>query len=552
MSSGKGRRGSRSRRKRPIADIERAASILEDQAAEAPALERARQLTATARERSATQAAEALRGFAESIAANLDLNSLVRAILDAAIHFLGAERGALLLGAGEHAGLVPVVALSISGRELEKLEEVSRTILTRAREGEVVITVDAIHDERFRDIPSVRLQKVHSVLCAPLMLRGAPLGVLYLDARTTHWAFPKEARMQIEIFAQLAASAIENARLYGELKQENARLRRNLAALGSVERPATVSPALAALERRIALAAHVDLPILIRGERGTGKEWVARTIHERSARAAQPFITCHCASIPRGLAEGLFLGHRQGAFIGSQREVPGLLCDATGGVLYLDGITHLEVALQEKIFQALSRGIVRRAGSRKESEIDVRLIASTNEDIPQLVRADLLSRNLYDLINQLEIYAPALRERPEEVSLLAERLLRQHVESLGRDARLHFSPGALDLLRAQTWPGNLDELDGFILRLALAAPRARIDAAHVKRYLGESPAPPTDRPAAATPVGDVQPILAQERELMRKALVRTGWNKSQAARLLGMNRGTFLRRMKKLGIPAQQ
>ena len=554
MSPDKGKRSSKSVRKRtrPLSDIERAANILEDQASAAGAIAQAQDLAKEAHQRSAAQAADALRGFAESIAVNLDLSSLVRAILEAAIHFLGAERGALLLGEGARAGLVPVVALSITGRELEKLEEVSRTILERAKQGEVVVTVDAVNDERFRDIPSIRLQKVHSVLCAPLMLRGVPLGVLYLDARATHWAFPKEARQQLEVFARLAAAAIENARLYGELKQENARLRRNLTALGSMDRPTTVSPALAALERRIALAVQVDLPVLIRGEEGTGKEWIARTIHERGARAGKPFVTCNCEGIPHGLAEGLLLGHRPGAFIGSQREIPGLLRDASGGALYLDGITALEIDLQERIFGALTRGIVRLAGSRKETEIDVRLMASTGEDVHQLVRAGQLSRNLYDLINQLEVYAPALRERPEEVPLLAERLLSKHAEAVGRDVHMRFSTGALDYLQEQVWPGNLDELDSFVLRLALGSPRPTIDVALVKRYLGELPALEEISPAASAPSADVQPILAQERELLSKALARTGWNKSRAARMLGMNRGTFLRRMKRLGIPAEK
>jgi len=250
---------------------------------------------------------------AASITANLDLRSLVRQILDRAIRIMGASRGILFLGYGGDVRLVPVVALNLGGEELEELERVSRTILQRGQQGEVLISQDAANDERFKDAPSIHLNQIRSVLCVPLITCNTMVGVLYLDAPSVSGAFPTNAGKLMKAFATMAAIALENARLHGDVQRENARLRHRMSLKTSFERMLTLSPQMNTLLQRALLGAQVDAPVLIVGESGTGKEMLAKSIHEGSPRELNPFIAYNCSTVPRELMESIFFGHVRGA-----------------------------------------------------------------------------------------------------------------------------------------------------------------------------------------------------------------------------------------------
>ncbi len=548
------------RRSHPSHDLDEAAGLLEDleeRGPETPA-DRADKagaddLAARARDWSADRLIEAFCEIAGSIAGNLDLRSLVKQILEAAMQTLGAERGLLFLGRGEDTGLVPVVALSITGEEIEEIEQVSRTILQRGQKGEVLVSADATRDPRLMDIPSVQVGEIRSVLCAPLVSRGRPIGVIYLDAPSTARTIPPRADRFLEAFAGLAAVAVENARVHGDVLRENARLRRSLESREAFQRLLSLSPRLEALRQRASVAAQVDAPILILGESGTGKEMLARAIHEAGVRSLNAFVKYDCAATPPEIMEAMLFGHVRGAFPGAHRDASGLLRAADRGVLYLDEITDLDLEVQTKLLRALDEGVVVPLGGRREHRVDVHPIAATSRDIRADVRAGRFLEELYYRISVLELRIPPLRERREDLPLLLDHFLEKHAADRDGRRKVQFSPEAVRYLQNLPWRGNVRELEGLVRRTLLLAEKPRIDVPALKALL---PSPSELEAAEAVPgtwtsdvgAGQVRPFVEKERELLRDALIRTAGNKSKAARLLGLHRNTLLRRLKKLDV----
>lgn len=541
MGEGRDSKEPRKRRVHPLADIEESESLLADLPGELPSpVPETAALAAKAREWSAERILQAFRGIAPSITANLDIRSLVRQILSAAITMLGAERGILFLGRGGGTGLVPVVALSIAGEEIAELERISWTILQRGRKGEILASPDATKDPRFVDAPSVALNEIHSVLCAPLVSRGEAIGVLYLDAPSTVAAFPPDAERLLTTFAELAAVALENARRHSEVTNENARLRRLLKAQESMDGMLAGSAPIKTLLQRAALAAQVETPILLRGEHGTGKEMLARAIHQNGPRALNPFIACNCAAVPRELIEAVLFGHVKGVYPGAQRDTQGLLREADRGTLFLNEIADIDIELQTRLLRALTGGVVSPVGGRREYRVDLHLISATSRDIRRDVREGRFLEALYYWINVVELTVPPLRERTKEIPLFVDHFLRKHGD--GDPARM--TPDALELLATQEWRGNLQELECAIQQLLVTKTGAAIEASDIERLMPVLGAPVP----VGSPAGEIRPFVEQEREAIRAALIRARGNKSKAARLLGLHRNTLLRRMKKLDV----
>ena len=541
MGEGRDQQESRKGKVHPLADIEESESLLADLPGGLPtAAPEPAALAKKAGEWSAERALQAFRGIAPSITANLDIRSLVEQILSAAITMLGAERGILFLGRGGGTGLVPVVALSIAGEELAELERISWTILQRSRQGEILASPDASKDPRFVDAPSVALKEIHSVLCAPLVSRGEAIGVLYLDAPSTVAAFPPDAERLLATFAELAAVALENARRHSEVTAENARLRRRLVAQESLDGLLAASAPTKMLLQRAALAAQVETPILLRGEIGTGKEMLARAIHQNGPRALNPFIACNCAAVPRELIEAVLFGHVKGVYPGAQRDTHGLLREADRGTLFLNEIADLDIDMQTRLLRVLTGGVICPVGGRREYRVDLHLVSATGRDIRRDVREGRFLEALYYWINVVELAVPPLRERAHEIPTYIDHFIRKH----GNGEVPGFEPQALDLLAAQEWRGNLQELESVVQRLLIMNAGTKIGAGAVEHLL-----PTLGSPAAVgAPGGEIRPFVEQEREAIRAALIRARGNKSKAARLLGLHRNTLLRRMKKLEV----
>lgn len=281
-----------------------------------------------------------------------------------------------------------------------------------------------------------------------------------------------------------------------------------------------------------------DATVLLCGESGTGKELLARRLHARSPRRAHPFVAVNCGAIPRDLLESELFGHVRGAFTGAVRDVKGRFEQAHRGTLFLDEISEMPLDLQPALLRVLEERRVPVVGLGGEREVDVRLVAATNQDLQGAVASGRFRRDLYYRLNVVQIRVPPLRERPEDIPVLVNHFLKKWGE--GRVWRVE--EGAWNVLRSASWPGNVRELENACRRFCLLATDGRVTEDLARDAVSE-PLPIAQPDALAQSLWDL------ERAAIEKALRECGYNQAQAARTLGIPRHVLLYRMKKFGIP---
>ena len=302
------------------------------------------------------------------------------------------------------------------------------------------------------------------------------------------------------------------------------------------------SRAIRELHQTIALLGATDASAIITGESGTGKEVVARALHSASARKAKPFVAINAAAIPEGLIESEVFGHEQGAFTGAVRARAGCFETAEGGTLFLDEIAEMPVALQPKLLRVLEDGRVRRLGSARDVRFDVRVIAATNRDAATAIRHGRLREDLYYRLNVFELVIPPLRDRADDIPLLAQHFVRDF-------SRKHQMPveglagGASEQLAAHPWPGNVRELRNVIERAVIVARRGWIERRHLPPYL-QSIAPGTEA-TLTLPAGTT--MADAERSIILHTLARVKDNKAEAARQLGLDVKTIRNKLRGYG-----
>ncbi len=303
-----------------------------------------------------------------------------------------------------------------------------------------------------------------------------------------------------------------------------------------------------ALYRLIRQVAPARSSVFVAGETGTGKELVARAIHHESGRAGL-FVAINCAAIPAELLESELFGHRKGAFTGADRDRMGRFEVSSGGTLFLDEVTEMPMALQSKLLRVLQEGVVERLGAHQPVNVDLRVVAATNRDPMQAVTEGRLRQDLYYRLNVVRVEVPPLRERGEDIPLLAQHFLEKYSRELGRRPPL-LEPQTLERLAVYAWPGNIRELENMMERAAVLAQGDRVTP-------GQLPPEVSPRPAtAAIPVSaealpdnlSLEPqVEALEKRLIEEALRRTGDNKSAAARLLEISERSLWYKLKKYG-----
>jgi two-component system response regulator PilR (NtrC family) len=363
-------------------------------------------------------------------------------------------------------------------------------------------------------------------------LEATRLGAYDFVTKTAHF---KAEELEVRV-----KGALEKIRL----ARENAILRKRLE--GRYEGLVGRSPAMRALYQMVEKVAPARTTVLITGESGTGKELVARALHGKSPRAAEPFVPVNCGAIPEGLIESELFGHVKGAFTGAQGARPGLFQAATGGTLFLDEVGELPVPLQVKLLRVIQERHVRAVGADEDEEVDVRLIAATNRDLAAEVAAGRFREDLYYRLNVIQLRVPPLRERREDVMLLAAHFLRRFEAEHGRE-RLDLSREAKKRLDAYDFPGNVRELENLIERAVTLSdgPEVTLDA------LPGPLRPPA--PAAVVGEGPLPQgfsieahLLGIEQQLIDRALQQSGGVKKNAAALLGLTFRQFRHRFKKL------
>jgi DNA-binding NtrC family response regulator len=333
--------------------------------------------------------------------------------------------------------------------------------------------------------------------------------------------------------------ALERALEHRALAEENARLRRAVDQTTGMGDLSGASPAMREIFALIKRVASSRSSVLITGESGTGKEVVARTIHFTGGRAKGPFIPVNCTAIPEGLLESELFGHVRGAFTGAHATKRGLFEEANGGTLFLDEIGDMGAQLQGKLLRVLQDQEIRPVGGNSSVKVDVRIIAATNKDLRAEMDAGRFRADLYYRLNVIPIQIPPLRERPEDVALLANQFLRRH--SAGRARQL--TPAALEALKRRRWEGNARELENYLERVLAFCDRDVIDLADLPRS-DASPdgAPLTPKDALGFALERRMSVRDLEDWYIDEVLRFTGGNKVQAARILGINRRTLYRR----------
>jgi transcriptional regulator with GAF, ATPase, and Fis domain/Tfp pilus assembly protein PilF len=503
-------------------------------------------------------------------------------VIDTAIELTAAERGFLLLrqpwsrhDSGGPAGaadgeLAPVVSRNFAMGDLESGERsVSRSIAERAAQtGEPVVTVDAGVDERFAVAASVAALRLRSVLVVPLRQRGVITGCIYVDHRLRGGAFDEAAATLLGELADIAAIAIENARLTDDLRRttrEVDELNRRLSA-ELAERDAELvrvkadlpdrsrlrnpfdaivgrSPAMLRMLDVLDRASATALPVVIIGESGTGKELVARALHDHGPRRDGAFVAINCSAVPEPLLESELFGHVRGAFTGAERDRRGLFEVADGGTLFLDEVADTSPGMQAKLLRVLQDGMIRRVGDSKTRKVDVRVIAASQRSLAELAAGGKFREDLRFRLEVITIPVPPLRERDGDIPLLVERLLAQL--SPGRTPP-RLTRAALRALGQHRWPGNVRELENALAR-GVAMGGDVIDVADLPEAVAASGARP--EPAKPT-IGEdlrLKPALgATEQAYINAAMNRAKGNQTVAARLLGLSRFGLQKKLRRL------
>jgi DNA-binding NtrC family response regulator len=338
--------------------------------------------------------------------------------------------------------------------------------------------------------------------------------------------------------------AIERARLAREVRD----LREQSA---SAEVPGMIGRSAGMLKTAglVRLVAVHDIPVLIEGESGTGKELVARKIHEISPRNGRPFVAVNCAAIPETLLEAELFGYERGAFTGAVRAHEGRFEQAEGGTLFLDEIGDMSAGMQAKLLRTLQEKTVERIGSKASKKVDFRLVAATNQDLSASVRTGRFREDLYYRINAIVLRLPPLRDRGDDLRLLADRTIEVYGAKYGKEG-LRLTNDAYGVLRSHSWPGNVRELENVLQRAILFAEGREVAPEHVALALSTSGG--DERPEEGeekTLLENVGEIAGSaEKEMIVEALTKARWRRQDAATLLGISRRTLLTKMKKYGL----
>jgi transcriptional regulator with GAF, ATPase, and Fis domain len=431
----------------------------------------------------------------------------------------------------------------------------SRTLVREALEsGRLCHIPNLLADPRFAEAQSVRALGPVAVLAAPLRGAAETWGVVYLEGQGGPAPFSPEALTFVAEFAEVAGLSLERASEREALERRTLSLEGDLFARHDFGGIVTRDPAMIDLLRVVAQVAPADAPVLIEGETGTGKELVARALHVNSGRRGRPFVTLHCAALPATLLEAELFGHVAHAFTDARRDRAGRLAGAHQGTLFLDEAGEMPLEVQAKLLRFLQFGEIQRVGSDQVERIDVRVVAATHRDLAARVKEGSFREDLYFRLKVLKLRLPALRERPDDVLLLADHFLRKHWRQPGPAPS--FTPEVERALAAYPFPGNVRELAHLVERASLLARGPEIHlgllpeevlAAITPRAGAVNPEPPALTAEGLNAARGAAAATAEHR-FLTALLERAGGNVSRAARESGIHRSYLQRLLARHGL----
>jgi transcriptional regulator with GAF, ATPase, and Fis domain len=478
-----------------------------------------------------------LYDFSARLMDNYDLGELLAGLMDAVLATTGGDKGFLILCEGERMDVK--IARNVKKENIANaLSQVSDSIISKVvRTRKPVLVMDALSDAEFQASTSVMNLRLSAVLCLPLLERGNLLGLIYVGfsnaLQHTERFAPSELAV-LEIFASQASLIIRNALLVNELRLDNKLLSDRLERMrfGSI---IGSCPAMQDVFRMVGKVASTDISVLITGETGTGKELIAREIHQRSSRIKGPFITINCGAIPENLLESELFGHVRGAFTGAVANKAGKFQAADGGTLLLDEIGEMPLALQVKLLRVLQDRVVVRVGDTRQEPIDIRVVAATNRDLEKEMAAGRFREDLFFRLNVLNIRLPPLRERGDDTIVIAKYMLNQHAEQFGGQVK-GFTAAAIQAIKKYRWPGNIRELDNRIKKAVVLADRALLGA----EDLGFT----ADNQPVTLPLAKARELW--QRNYVNEVLALNNGNRTKAAQDLGVDPRTIFRYLVRL------
>lgn len=504
------------------------------------------------------------------INSTLDLEEVLGRVLDLGIRRLRAERGMILLLDPITGALRTRVVRNIHEGESKSRRSPQSIIKEVMQSGQSVISADASADQRFTESESVIAENILSILCVPLIIKERISGAIYVDHRQARHLFSQKDRTFLEAFADQAAIAIENARLYEELEHartrlslENESLRREVLVEKHLDSVVGQSEAVAKIQFSIRKAAAGNSTVLLRGESGTGKGLVARIIHNVSPRRNGPFIKFNCAALPETLAESELFGHEKGAFTGADRRKLGRFELANGGTIFLDEIGKVSLGMQAKLLRVVEDKEFERVGGTQTIKTDVKIITATNLDLEKAIEQGTFREDLFYRLNIIPLTLPPLRERKDDIALLTEYFIRKICLDLGIETK-RLEPGVLELFLRYDWPGNIRELEATLHRAIVMSNGETITR---NDFYGLFDPAGTEARPAAMPCALLNPVVAHmeingevydevlssvDKQLIQRALDVSNGRIREAARRLGLARNTLKGKMQKYGITARE
>jgi transcriptional regulator with GAF, ATPase, and Fis domain len=455
-----------------------------------------------------------------------DLDELQGQLLDLIFEVVPAGRGAILLADREGHQFNSMFARMRQAGQTP-LVKVSRTVARQVLEqGIAILGSDVPGSDDLRQVESLVASQVRSLLCVPLTVFQRVIGCIYVDSNTLGNRLHEEHLQLVTAIAGISAIALENARRLQWLEQENERLTIEV----SQERSLVgEGPHMKEVYQFLKRVAPTESTVLIEGESGTGKELAARALHRNSPRANKPFVAINCAAIPETLLESDLFGHERGAFTGAAGLKKGRLEVADSGVVFLDEIGELAPALQVKLLRVLQEREFERVGGTHPIKVDIRLIAATNCNLEQAVRQGSFRKDLYYRLAVLKVTMPTLRERREDIPMLARHFVQKHAKHCKVKPR-PISREALSCLVNYDWPGNVRELENAIERaLVLGSSDMILPEDLPESLLERTPA------AEMTEAKYHAAVKELKKQLIRDAVEQTQGSYADAARILGVH-----------------
>ena len=465
------------------------------------------------------------------------LDDLMERLIELLFEVVPAQRGAILL-TGEGSFETSLVFGLDRALGKERTVNVSRTIVQQVlRDGVALLSSDGAADSTAAT-DSLISTRAHSVMCVPLILFDRKLGVLYLDTTLPRDQFNRDHLHLVAAIAGIAAVAIENARHFEWLETENERL---LADVNIEHNMLGESTAMQRVYHFISKVAPTDASVLISGESGTGKELAARALHRNSKRAEKSFMAVNCAALNESLLESELFGHEKGSFTGALAQKKGRLEIADGGTVFLDEIGELTPALQVKLLRVLQEREFERVGGTVTIKVDLRLIAATNKNLEEAIEAGQFRHDLYYRLNVVSLEMPALRDRREDIMLLANYFADKYSTKCNRKLK-GFSAEARSFLMAYDWPGNVRELENAIERAVVLGPTDLILPEDLPEAVVEAQLSPS------LTVRYHEAVMQAKKQIILDAIEQGNGNCTAAANLLGVHPNYLYRLIQKLHI----